>query len=278
MKRKALGKGLGALIPEIKSDESTIKILDLPVDKISPGRFQPRTVFNENSLSELAVSIKERGVIQPIIVTKKRDGYELIAGERRWRAAKSIGYKKIPSIVRIVRDSDALELSLIENIQRENLNPIEEALAYKRLMNEFAFTQDALAEKIGKNRSTLANMLRLLKLPDSIKDDLADGRLTMGHARSILALDSKEDQLSLRKEILSVGMNVRQTESRVRAGLRGKKKRSKRMESVHIRQCAENLERKLGAKVMINSGAKGGKITIHFNDEDELSLIIEKLS
>ncbi|VAX23487.1 Chromosome (plasmid) partitioning protein ParB [hydrothermal vent metagenome] len=274
MTRKALGRGLSALIPEKKTEEIGERVIELSVDDISPSRFQPRMVFKKESLEELASSIKERGIIQPVIVAKKRDGYELIAGERRWRAAKSIGYKNIPALVKIVRDSDALEMALIENIQRENLNPVEEANAYERLMKEFALTQEGLARKLGKNRSTVANMLRLLKLPQQIQDDLSDGRLTMGHARALLALGSKEEQSRLRKEILNSGMNVREVESQVKAGKGGKKKETPRLD-IHLVDVVQKLERTLGAKVVASPKVRGGSIQIHYHDVDDLNRIVE---
>ncbi len=227
MNRKRLGRGLGALIPEKKETSGPSDgITAVPVDEIAPNRYQPRTVFNEGSLRDLAASIKLRGVIQPIIVSKKRNGYELVAGERRWRAVKSLGYKEIPAIVKVMRDSDSLELALIENIQRENLNPIEEAQAYERLMNEYALTQEELSKRVGKSRSTVANLLRLLKLPDRIRDDLSDGRLSMGHARALLAIESDEEKLRLREQIIDMGMNVRETEKGAKTGAASKSKKS----------------------------------------------------
>jgi len=277
MTRQALGRGLGALIPEKKDAEKHGVVMDIPVDEITAGRFQPRTVFNEESLKELAESIRERGVIQPVIVTKKRNGYELIAGERRWRAVKSLGYEKIPAIVKVVRDSDALEMAIIENIQRENLNPVEEAHAYERLMREFAFTQDMMAKKVGKSRSAVANALRLLKLPERIKDDLSDGLLTMGHARALLALGADEEMMRLRDQIVNAGMNVRQAEThaRVKSGKKAKPAASKK--DVHLSRLEIDLERKLGAKVEIKPKARGGVIQIHYHDVDDLNRIVENL-
>jgi ParB family chromosome partitioning protein len=275
-KRHALGRGLDALLPVQKQPASTGEsIVNIPVSEIKPSRFQPRVVFNEESLKELADSIRERGVIQPIIVARKPNGYELVAGERRWRAVKSLGIAEIPAIVKVIRDSDALELALIENIQRENLNPIEEAHAYDRLMRERAFTQDALSKAVGKNRSSVANSLRLLKLPDKIKDDLADGRLTMGHARALLALESDSERLSLRDQILQTGMNVRQVEqaAKSKSGKAGGKKMEK-PKDIFVERLRIELERKLGAKVEIRHDAqKGGSITVYYMDVDDLNRI-----
>lgn len=277
MTRPALGKGLSALIPERKiADEHTGDlVVNIPVEEITAGRFQPRTVFNEESLKELAESIREKGVIQPVILTKKRTGYELIAGERRWRAVKMLGFKDIPAIVRVVRDSDALEMAIIENIQRENLNPVEEALAYDRLMREFALTQESLSRKLGKNRSTVANTMRLLKLPDKIKDDISDGRLTMGHARALLALENEKDQLKLRDDIINAGMNVRQVETHAKARSGKNPRKAKPHEDVHTKKAAHMIERRLGAKTEIKPKSKGGAIHIHYHDVDELNRIIE---
>ncbi len=277
MKRKALGRGLEALIPVRTESETADRIVNLSVDEIVPSRFQPRIVFNEESLKELACSIEERGVIQPIIVAKKQSGYELVAGERRWRAVKILKLKEIPAIIKVVRDSDALEMALIENIQRENLNPIEEANAYDRLMNERAFTQDSLAKRIGKSRSSVANFLRLLKLPDRIKADLADGILSMGHARALLALDTDEARLELRDRIINSAMNVREVEASARKkSARAHKKFKSAPADIFLEKARLDLERKLGAKVDIKPKAgKGGAIHIRYYSVDDLNRIIE---
>ncbi|MGK7344405.1 MAG: ParB/RepB/Spo0J family partition protein [Candidatus Nitrospinota bacterium M3_3B_026] len=275
MKRQALGKGLSALIPEKEKTPEGDTVTEIPVEMITPSRFQPRTVFNEESLAELAGSIRERGVIQPIIVTRRRGGYELIAGERRWRAVRSLGYEKIPAIVKIVRDSEALEMAIVENIQRDNLNPIEEAGAYERLMREFAFTQEDLSRKIGRSRSAVANSLRLLRLPEPIKDDLAAGALTMGHARALLSLSSDEERLAMRDGIVNAGLNVRDVEGSVKARSRKKPRRASSRD-VHLEKLALSLERKLEARVEIKPKARrGGVIQIHYTDVDDLNRIVE---
>ncbi|MBF0170321.1 MAG: ParB/RepB/Spo0J family partition protein [Nitrospinae bacterium] len=289
--RKALGRGLGALIPQrpvvppaamtgtptgspSDTPDTGDRVVEVPVDKIRPSRFQPRTVFNEEPLKELAESIREKGVIQPVILSKKHDGYELIAGERRWRASKMLGYERIPAIVKVVRDADALEMALIENIQRENLSPMEEAHAYERLLNEFAFTQEGLAKKVGKSRSAVANMLRLLKLPSKIQDDLADGRLTMGHARALLSLDSDDQRLEFRDRILSTNMNVRQVEGATRSAAGKGKPPKKGAADPNIERLAISIERRLGVKTKIALKGNGGTITLAFADDDELDRII----
>lgn len=283
MSRKALGRGLDALIPPKRSETKETgdfeKVEKVPVDKIVPSRYQPRVVFNEESIKELANSIKEKGIIQPIILAKKQNGYELVAGERRWRAVKSLGLKEISAIIKVVRDSDALEMALIENIQRENLNPIEEANAYERLMKERAFTQDELAKNVGKSRPSVANLLRVLKLPDKIKDDLADGLLSMGHAKAIMALDTDAEMLKLRDRIINSAMNVRETERSVRAKTgRLSGNRSAKPADIFLEKVRIDLERKLGAKVVIKSRAgKSGAINIHYSGVDDLNRIIEMI-
>ena len=254
-------------------------IENIPVSEIKQSRFQPRTVFNEESLKELADSIRERGVIQPIIVAKKPNGYELVAGERRWRAVKSLGIEEIPAIVKVIRDSDALELALIENIQRENLNPMEEAQAYDRLMKERAFTQDALSKAVGKNRSSIANSLRLLRLPEKIKDDLSDGRLTMGHARALLALESDAERMAMRDQIVETGMNVREVERETRTkSTKGASKKVAKPKDIFIERLRIELERKLGAKVEIrHHPTRGGSIQIQYADMDELNRVSEMI-
>ncbi|VAX24999.1 Chromosome (plasmid) partitioning protein ParB [hydrothermal vent metagenome] len=274
--RKALGRGLDALIPpkreEAKEAGDFEKIENVPVDQIVASRYQPRIVFNEEAIKELANSIKEKGVIQPIIVAKKHNGYELVAGERRWRAVRSLGQKTIPAIIKVVRDSDALELALIENIQRENLNPIEEANAFLRLMKQRAFTQEELAKNVGKSRPAVANALRLLKLPDKIKDDLADGLLTIGHAKAILALDTDPERLKLRDQIINSAMSVRETEQNARSVT----KKKPQPVDIFLEKVRIDLERKLASKVAIKPRAgKRGVINIHYTSVDDLNRIIE---
>ncbi len=275
MKRKALGRGLDALIPSKTREIATgERIESIAVDEIRPNRDQPRTVFDQDSILELSNSIKERGVIQPIIVTKKRQGYELVAGERRWRSVKLLGIKEIPAIVRVVRDSDSLELALIENIQREDLNPIEEAIAYEKLLKEYALTQEMLSKKVGKNRSSIANFLRLLKLPDQIKDDLSNGRLTMGHARALLSLETDQERMALRDQIINLGLNVRQTEDES-SKRKGRVNKTVPPQDIFLERVRLDLERKMAAKVEVKaSSKKGGVIKIRYTDVDDLNRII----
>jgi len=221
MNRKALGKGINALIPDFEmgvpetQSSETSQNLELLIDEISPNRFQPRKYFDDEKLAELVVSIQENGVLQPVVVQRSKDGYELIMGERRWRASKKAGLNKIPALIRDVTDAEALELAIIENIHRQDLNPIEEAESYARLSDDFAMTQEMIAKKVGRSRTAVTNTLRLLKLSRNVKEDLISGKLAMGHARAMLGLDNPGQIEALRKEIFNQDLTVRQTESRV---------------------------------------------------------------
>jgi len=270
--KAALGKGLNALIPE-KTDD----ILQLDVDRIMPGKFQPRKVFNEAALKDLAVSIKEKGVLQPIIVARTGDGaFNLIAGERRWRAAMLAGLKKIPALIKNVASKDALEIALIENIQREDLNPIETAEAFNRLIADFDLTQEELSERVGKERATVANYLRLLKLPDEIKELLYEGSLSMGHARALLAIDGRPAQLAAARKIVKSGLSVRESEQMARNAVRPSKASSGK--DAQIASLEEKLIKQLGTKVRIfHKGKKGGKIEIMYYSVDELDRLLEIL-
>ena len=221
MNRKALGKGINALIPnfetEVPKSAATAGMVELLIDEVSPGDTQPRKDFNDEKLKELENSIRENGVIQPIVVQKRGEGYEIICGERRWRASRKAGLKKIPAVIREVSNTQSLQMALIENIHRQDLNPIEEAQAYKRLSHEFGLTQEVIAKQVGKNRATVANYLRLLKLSKGFQDDLVTGKLTMGHARAMLALETEKEMEEARREVLKKNMNVRQVESYVQA-------------------------------------------------------------
>ena len=221
MNRKALGKGINALIPDFEMgvpeshENGPVKNTELLIDEISPNRFQPRKYFDDDKLEELVTSIRDNGVLQPIVVQKVEAGYELVVGERRWRASKKAGLKKIPAVIREVTDAQALELAIIENIHRQDLNPIEEADAYAHLSDEFALTQEMIAKKVGKSRTAVANTLRLLKLSRNIKEDLISGKISMGHPRALRGLDNAGPMEALRKEIFKQDLTVRQIESRV---------------------------------------------------------------
>lgn len=270
--KPALGKGLDALIPD-KGDN----IINLDIDRILPGKQQPRRVFQEAPLKELAASIKEKGVLQPIIVSRTGDGtFSLIAGERRWRAAMLAGLKKIPALVKNVASKEALEIALIENIQREDLNPIETAEAFNRLQQEYSLTQEELAEKVGKERATVANYLRLLKLPDEIKDMLYNGALSMGHARALLSIDGQLNQIEASRKIIKKGLSVREAE------LLAKKPSGQMKAAVirdpQIRSLEENLKKSLGTKVrIIQKNKKSGRVEIEYYSLDELDRLLEIL-
>jgi ParB family chromosome partitioning protein len=272
--KTALGKGLESLLPE-KAQE----IINIDVTRIIPGDQQPRKVFRDESLRDLAASIKEKGVLQPIIVSRTGDGtFRLIAGERRWRASSLAGLKKIPAIVKDVASADSLEIALIENIQREDLNPVETAEAFHRLMKDFNLTQEELSVKVGKDRATVANYLRLLKLPDEIKKFVNDGSLSMGHARAVLSIEGKPNQLEAARRIIHKGLSVRETETIAKKwSSEGKKKVSHRKKDPQIESLQEKLIRSLGTKVRILHKGKRGKIEIEYYSLDELDRLLDLL-
>lgn len=270
--KTALGKGLNALIPEKGED-----ILYLDIDRIMPGKQQPRKFFNESSLKELSVSIKEKGVLQPIIVSRSDDGsFTLVAGERRWRAAILAGLKKIPALIKNVASKDSLEIALIENIQREDLNPVETAEAFNRLIKDFNLTQEELSTRVGKERATIANYLRLLKLPDDVKTMLYNGSLTMGHARAILSIEGKTSQIEAARKILAKALSVREAE--LLSKKVSKPSRRRREKDPQIASLEEKIIKHLGTKVRIaHKGKKGGKIEIEYYSLDELDRLLEIL-
>lgn len=264
--KRGLGRGLGALLSS--SPEEGEVLLDVPLEEISPNPNQPRRNFEQAGLDELAASIRSSGVLQPVIARKTHHGYELIAGERRWRAAKQAGLDRIPVIVREATDAQSLELALIENLLREDLNPIEEAQAYRRLLADFGWSQEELSQKVGKDRASVSNTLRLLRLPDIIQDDLKAGRLTMGHARALLALTLPSEQLKLREEILSHSWSVRATEEGV--NLRRTTKSPRRRRSIELSALEETFQRSLMTRVKIVGNDRKGKIEITYATPDEL--------
>ena len=289
-KRPALGKGLSALIPDEPPPADRSGLVEVDVDRLAPSDYQPRTMMNTARLDELAASIRANGVIQPIVVRKTAEGYRIIAGERRWRAAQKAGLTRVPVVVKEVTGPDAqgrlLQMALIENIQREDLNAIEEAKAYRRLADEFSLTQDAIAAAVGKDRATIANTLRLLKLPDELQNDLSAGALTMGHARAILALASEALQVRVAREVKTRGLSVRETEALVKAALEGREidgptpraGRPVTPPDVHTRAAEERLKIHLGTRVRIVRKAKGGRIEIDFTSEDELIRLFEAIA
>lgn len=275
MEKRALGRGLKALI----SEEIVIKPADRPItqiniEQITPGRFQPREVFDPDKLRELVNSIKEKGVLQPVIVRPKDNGYELIAGERRLRAAKELGLSQVPAVIKDVKDDDALEIALIENIQRDDLNPMEEAKAYQRLSEEFSLTQEQISGKVGKDRASVGNTLRLLKLPEKIKEEIYLGRVSVGHAKALLMLESDKDQLDICVKIIKRGLSVRETEYFVRRKLTGKARTRIRKSSPEGRVVEEELQRILGTKVTLLHHQKRGRIIIEYYSNDDLERLL----
>tara|TARA_B100000315_G_scaffold258650_1_gene311558 strand:- start:277 stop:1035 length:759 start_codon:yes stop_codon:yes gene_type:complete len=252
--------------------------MQVPIEDIFPGKMQPRKNFDEKSLKDLALSIKEKGILQPPIVQSKNGGYELIAGERRWRAAQIAGLNKIPVIIKDLSASETLEVALIENIQREDLNPIEEASVYKRLIDDFNLTQETLSKRVGKDRSSLANYLRLLKLPQQIKQDLINGTLSMGHARALLALNFPDKLFEIRNSIVKKGLSVRQTEASISSINNHKKKPDKKSKDIFIVDLENKLQKSFGTRVKINTSNKGGKIEISFFSNNDLNRIIKMIS
>ncbi len=286
-KRPALGRGLSALIPDAAADAAPRdKPFEIDLDRLTPNPQQPRSVFDEASLEELAQSIRRNGVIQPILARRARtpggadnlDRFEIIAGERRWRAAQRAGLLKAPVIVRDVPDDRLLEVALIENIQRDDLNPIEEAVAYRRLADELKLTQDAIAAAVGKDRSSVANTLRLLRLPDEVRNLVSDGSLSMGHARALLALEAPAAQRQLAREIVAKGLSVRETEALVkRQGEPAAAPKPEPKQDPNTRAAEEKLRFALGTPVAIVRKGKGGRIEITFTNEGELDRLFERL-
>lgn len=284
-KRPALGKGLSALIPERLDAPARPQTNDVDIDLLSPSRYQPRGKPNDAGIEELAQSIKNSGLIQPIVVRRVDGRYQIIAGERRWRAAQRAGLLKVPVVVKEVPDGQEqrlLEMALIENIQRENLNPLEEARGYRRLVDEFHLTQDAIATAVGKDRSTVANSLRLLRLPEEVRDEVAAGRLSGGHARALLALEQEQAQRNLARDVVTKGLSVRETEQLVArtltTGRDAPKPRTPQALDVHTRAAQDQLRLSLGTKVDIIRRRRGGEIRVAFKNEDELQRLYELLT
>jgi ParB family chromosome partitioning protein len=280
MQKQALGKGLGALIPDLSALDSgerkALGIHEIDVDKIVPNEYQPRKTFQGESLKELASSIKEHGVIQPIIVHRIGTNYGLVAGERRWRAARLAGLKTIPALVKEATKRELIEQALIENIQREDLNPLEAAEAYKRLQEEFKLTQEDLARRVGKERSTITNYLRILGLPKELKQSLANGALNMGHAKALLSLERVRDQLQAAEAIVKKGLSVREAEALANR-LKNPEKGKKARQSHELKALEEKLKKALGTKVIIAAKAKGGRIVIEYYSAEDLDRILEKI-
>lgn len=303
VKRNGLGKGLDSLIPDksdkigknvakksanaakapeneeesLKNEERTGETL-LKINQVEPNRDQPRKEFDEDALLELADSIKQYGVLQPLLVQKKNDYYEIIAGERRWRAAKIAGIKEIPVVIKSYSEQEIVEISLIENIQRENLNPIEEAMAFKRLLEEFNLKQDEVAERVSKSRTAVTNSMRLLKLSDKVKQMIVDDMISTGHARALLAIDDEEQQYIIATKVFDEKLSVRETEKLVKS-LKNPKKPAEKGKIEHTfvyKDIAEKMKNIMGTKVNINAKANGkGRIEIEYYSEDELERIYD---
>ena len=284
-KRPALGKGLSALIPDVPEPAVRASTLEADIDRLSPNEFQPRGAVDGERLEELAQSIRANGVIQPILVRRIGDRFQIIAGERRWRAAKLAGLLRVPVVVRDVavgEERSLLQMALIENIQRENLNPIDEALAYRRLADEFHLKQEEIATAVGKDRASVANFLRLLKLPEDVRSEVATGRLSMGHARALLSLSDGDDQRRIARDIVSRSLSVRETESLVKKIVEGaapaREGAAPTPVDVHTRAAEDRLKLLLGTRVRIVRQGARGRIEIDFNSEDELIRIYEELT
>ncbi len=279
-KRPALGKGLSALIPDAPAP-APIAPTDLDIDLLAPGRVQPRRHMDDAALEDLARSIRAHGLIQPIVVRPVDGRYEIIAGERRWRAAQRAGLTRVPVVIRDVPagdDQTLLQIALIENIQREDLNPIEEAMAYRRLGDQFRLTQDEIAAAVGKDRSTIANTVRLLKLPEDVREHVAAGRLSMGHARALLTLDDAAAIRKLAGETVDRGYSVRQVEGLVRKLAAGAPPPPVKRSDVHTRAAEEQMRLALGTRVSIARRGKGGTVRIDFKSEDDLQRIYERVT
>lgn len=281
MSRKALGKGLDALIPDLRPE--TISghgnILDVEIDEIAANPYQPRTRMSEASLEDLRQSISEKGVLQPVILRRKAGRYELVAGERRLRAAKLADLHTIPALVRQVTDAEALEIALVENLQREDLNPLDEARGYRELIKRFKFTQEDLAKKMGRDRSTIANALRLLNLPDEVKRGLEDGKVTVGHARALLGLTDEKQIVAVYRTLLHRGLSVRQVEGIVRQRLkpRAVRRGDALRPDPEIARLEQRLMRKMGTRVRIVGHGGHGRIEIEFYSNDDLTRILEAM-
>jgi ParB family chromosome partitioning protein len=276
-KRPALGRGLSALIPESPAPVTQERALDVDIDLLRPNKFQPRTEMNDDRIEELARSIKAQGIIQPIVVRRVDGGYEIVAGERRWRAAQRAGLLKVPVAVRDIPDDRLLAVALIENIQRQDLNPIEEAHAYRRLADEFHLTQEQIADAVGKDRSSIANTVRLLRLPNEVRGHVASGTLSMGHARALLGINDEQALLALARTVAARNLSVRETEALIRKA-QGPEPKPEPAADVHTRAAEEKLRLALGTRVKIARRGKGGRVEIEFANEDELQRIYEMLT
>jgi len=279
VKRPALGKGIGALLSSA-AQEGGKKYFSCPIEELKPHALQPRKTFDDRKMSELVASIEEKGIIQPLVVRRQDDYYQIIAGERRWRAAQKAGLERVPVVIQDVSEDWALEIALIENIQREDLNPLEEAGAYRHLMDSFDLLQEEVAKRVGKDRSTVANSLRLLRLPEKVKNDVAASRLSMGHARALLALEQDEDIIEASIEVIRKKLSVRETEKLIKKiknmlGTKARKPPVEKEVDPNLLALENSLRQQLGTQVKLHAKDKGGRIEISYYDEDELSRILD---
>jgi len=278
--KHGLGRGLGALLsssPSPEADTALSKAQELPIDSIVPNPRQPRKAFDNNSLQDLAESMKRSGVLQPVVVRRHGQQFQIVVGERRWRAAKMAGLSHIPAVIRDATDAETLELALVENLLREDLNPMEEAEAYQRLLTEFAWTQEDLGQRVGKDRSSVANCLRLLRLPELIQADLRAGRLTMGHARALLSLASPAEQLKLREEILAHSWSVRATEEGVQRKRRQAPRRAGRRPA-ELAALEDSLREALATRVRLVGTERAGRIEIAYTSAEDLERLTELIT
>jgi ParB family chromosome partitioning protein len=280
-KRPALGRGLSALIPDTPASlvaPAADRSMEIDIDLLRPNKFQPRAGMDDERIEDLSRSIRSNGIIQPIVARKIDGGYEIIAGERRWRAAQRAGLLKVPVVVRDIPEDRLLAVALIENIQREDLNPIEEAVAYRRLSDEFHLTQEQIADAVGKDRSSIANYVRLLRLPQEVRANVASNALTMGHARALLGLTDENDQLRLARDVVTRNLSVRETEVLIRKASAPAGAKPEKTADVHTRAAEDKLRLALGTRTRIVRKGKGGRIEIDFASEDELQRIYELLT
>jgi ParB family transcriptional regulator, chromosome partitioning protein len=276
--RRALGRGLSQLMADDFEVEADPR--DVAIESIVPNPRQPRTIFDNEALEELAASIREHGVLQPLVVRPKGDEYELIAGERRLRAAKLAGVKRVPIVIRHATNQDSLEIALIENVQREDIGAMERARAYKRLMDEFEMTQEMVSQKVGKARASVANTVRLLKLPTAIQDGIESGKITEGHAKALLSLETAEQQMAMYEQILQQGMNVREIEQATKPVITKAvigRAAAARLNDPNMQALEDGLSQHLGSPVKIQKSGAGGKVVIDFYSEDDLTRIVETL-
>jgi ParB family transcriptional regulator, chromosome partitioning protein len=280
MEKKALGRGLDALLPAAKpvSMPELPEVQHLLVDSIVPNRYQPRQAFPSQELAELTASLKQSGLLQPILVRRKGDGiYELISGERRWRAAKQAGLETIQAVIRNCGDEESVVLALVENLQRADLNPMETARTYHRMMNEFGLTQDIIAQRVGCERSSVANVVRLMNFPLEVQQLIETNQLSMGHAKVILGLSSQNEQLRIAHLVVAKSLSVRETEKVIESPSIVKKRATKEVRETAWSDVEERLQKRLGTKVIIQKGRRGGKIVIHYFSPPELDGILERL-